>query len=150
VPINDYTPTAAQVAANIMSRTRNRYGALIGTFSANTTPTDTQIPTITDAVINEIADVIGDDIPQAFFDDAAKVVAKRVAMQIELDFYPEQVTSNRSTYKELKDQYEEALASLSRQITMAGEGETGATGSGEAKSPSYSFPPASDWLTRRM
>lgn len=148
MPVSDYTPTVAQVAANIMSRTRDKYGTLAGTFNANTTPTDTQTTAIVGAIMTGVADKIGDDIPAALFDDATRVAALRAAMQVELDFFSEQVNTGRSIYPQLKELYEQALASLEVQI-VENMG-AGAVSTAEAKRPSYSFPENDGlWMTRR-
>jgi hypothetical protein len=151
VPVTDYTPTAAQVAANVMSRTRDSFGNLAGTFNANTTPTDTQVDAVVGAVINEVADEIGDDIPQPLFDDAASVVAKRAAMQVELDFFPEQVNTGRSIYPQLNDQYKTALASLKKQVVQIESGDTATVDAADVATGASmgGFPDSQCWDTRR-
>lgn len=147
-----YTPTVERVATKIISRTRDQYGNLTGTFSSTTTPTDDQVYTVVEDVITEVADVIGDDIPDELLDDAAGVVALKAAMQVELNFFSDQVNTGRSIYPQLSKQYDAALAALARQVQLFNEGETAVTNATEGRSPSYSFPDPSpsDWLTKRM
>lgn len=146
---SSYLPSVQQVAYRNLSRTRDKFGNLVGTFNADTQPTDTQVYGIINTVWQEVADVIGDDIPAALNDDAANVVALRAAMQVELDFYADQVNTGRSIYPQLEKQYESARNILSKQIALMGEGETRVTESGAANAPSYSFPDAQGWMSRR-
>lgn len=136
----DWYPSVKQVANKILSRTRNSVGQLAGTFNASTEPTDTQTRSIIGDVITEVADVIGDEIPPELWDDAQNVVALRAAMQIELDFYSDQVNTGRSIYPQLKEQYERALESLAGAVSRAQEGDGSVTSAGAGTEPKYDFP----------
>lgn len=147
----EYVPTVSLVARKIMSRTKDQFGVIQGSFTPTTTPTDTQVANVINDVMSEVADVIGDDVPEPLMDDAANVAALKAAMQIELDFYSDQVNSGRSVYPQLKEQYDSALASLQAQVLQFNAGSTDVTLSGTGGSPSYAFPEVTnDWLTRRM
>jgi DNA-directed RNA polymerase len=132
-----------------MSRTVNEYGVRLGTFTADTTPTDTEVQSIIEVTMPEIADIIGDDIPEYLWDDAATVASIRVAMQVEIAFFSEQIASNRSAYPALKDKFTETVANLSKQVTASVDGSTGAVVSGTTNSSSWSFPQPSNWLGGR-
>jgi hypothetical protein len=149
VPATDYTPSVVQVARKDLSRTRDKYGNLVGTFNADTQPTDTQVMSLTGDLLTEVADVIGDDIPTPYFDDAANVVALRTAMQIELDYFSEQVNTGRSIYPQLKEQYDTALKNLIKAINSDDPTTPGVEGGGASMRPSYGFPEAkTGWSTR--
>jgi hypothetical protein len=148
VPASDYTPTLDQVAAHIMARTVNQYGVRQGTFTPDTTPTDTEATAIIAETMNEIADIVGDDIPDFFWDDASSVAAIKVASQIELSFYPEQVQTNRSPYDRLLAKYEEAMVNLAKQVAGADDSSTGAVVSGPSATPQWSYPQDGGWLSR--
>lgn len=137
-PKLEYEPTVDQVARKILSRTRDKYGNLLGTFNNDTAPTDLQVQEIISDTVTEIADVIGDDIPDALIDDAQNVASLRAAMQIELDYYADQVNTDRSPYNQLKELYDEALEKLAVAVTSAEDGEV--VNSSPATRPSYSFP----------
>lgn len=143
MPTSDYTPTVDQIARKIMSRTRDAYGALVGTFNASTTPTGVQALAVAEDVITEVADVIGDDIPVALFDDASNVAAIRAAMQIELDFFSEQVNTGRSIYPQLEKQYQSAINSLAEAVLQAEAGDGKVENTAPSRRPSYSFPDSS-------
>jgi hypothetical protein len=150
MPVTDYVPTVDLVASSIMSRTRDQYGNILGVFSGATNPTDTQVEAVIGSVLNEVADEIGDDIPAVLWDDAQGVVAKRAAMQVELSYFPDQVSTGRSPYAQLKEEYEEQLAKLTKQVIHVEEG--GGTGPVEeaaaSNKPSWSFPVAQNWDKR--
>lgn len=93
----------------LRARTKDSNGAEAGTFTANTRPSNIQA---TDLIANAAGTVslsIGDDIPAKLFDEAKKVVAYLAAMLIELSYFPEQVSSERSAYQQYKDLYDEAI-----------------------------------------
>jgi len=133
-----YAPNVAQVARKILSRTRDQYGNTLGTFNTNTTPTEQQVSAIILDVLPNVADEVGDEIPPEYFDDAAEVVALRAAMQVELDFFPDQVATDRSPYPQLADLYEKELERLRQSISVAVDGEPVDTA--PSNRPSGSFP----------
>ena len=141
MPVSDYTPTVQIVADQIVSRTKDKYGNEIGTFNSNTRPTDTQVTRLIDEHIGDVANVIGSEIPQELWEDAQAVVAERVAMAIELTYFPEQVNTDRSPYKMLKEQYEEDLARLDKEVdVMAEGGDITEISTGPTNMPVGSFP----------
>lgn len=147
--IIDYRPTVGDVGRKVMSRTKDKYGNVTGVFSSDTSPTAAQVGLIIDDVLTEVTDVIGDEVPAPLRDDAANVLALRAAMQIELDFFTDQVNTGRSIYPQLHEQYKEALASLQKQVQNFEDGETGVVSSSPATGPSYGFPTDKAWMTRR-
>jgi hypothetical protein len=144
-----YEPTVDQVARKILSRTRDKYGNVIGSFTPDTLPTDSQAQAITSDVITEVADVVGDVVPDFLINDASNVVAIRAAMQIELDFFPDQVNTSRSIYDQLKAEYESALAALQSAVSSAEAGDTSVVDTNPATRASYSFPQANNWYEGR-
>lgn len=146
----DWRPTITRVAKKILSRTRDGYGNIQGTFTSTTTPADNDVAEIVTNILTEVADSIGDDIPSALWDDAANVAAIRAAMEIETSFFADQVNTGRSIYPQLKDQYDSALARLQRQVTLYAEGGTSVGDTGSGGLASGSFPDATGWMTRQM
>ena len=145
---SDYQPTVKQVATHILARTVNQYGVRQGTFTTDTTPTAAEVEQIIALTMPEIADIIGDDIPEYLWDDAESVASIRAAMQTEIAFFPEQVSSDRSPYKLLKDKYEAAVENLRQQVAAAEEGQTGAVIGGSGNRPSWYFPSNGKWLEK--
>lgn len=134
-----WTPSLSDIGLLILSRTRDKYGNLAGTFTAETEPTEEQAVRIAQKAAVDMADAMGDDIPEKLWDDAAEVVAKKAAMIIELSYYSDQVNTDRSIYPQLEKEYELQLANLQRAITLFKEGETDVTTSGVAKKASWGF-----------
>lgn len=137
----NYFPTVRTVGSKIMSRTKDQFGNVCGTFTTETTPTNDQVEAVIEGIITEVADVIGDQVPEAFIDDAQNLAALRAAMQIELDFFSDQVNTGRSIYPQLREQYLLALDNLSASMSSAIDGEGPGT-QGTSAAPSYWFPPA--------
>lgn len=142
MPASDYTPDVDLVARKIMSRTRDQYGNHVGTFTEVTHPTDIEVAAIIDDYITDLAIMIGDDIPQALFDDAANVASIGSAMFVELNFFPDQIDTGRSTYPALKELYEKKLADLISAVTNAIANDGEILVSGGSGYPNYKFPPA--------
>lgn len=146
-----FQPTLPQIGQVIMSRTKNRFGKLTGTFTSETTPDTVQAGQIARNAAQDIATQVGDTVPPALVDDAQRVTAIRAAMLIELGFFSDQVNSGRSIYPQLKLDYEEALMRLQTAIVMIEEGETNVTSQAPSRVPSYHFPQHErGWLNRRM
>jgi hypothetical protein len=142
----EWAPSVGEVASLVMSRTKDKYGNELGVFNANTRPTNTQVVRLIDQMTDRVADQIGDTIPTQLWENAAGVVATRVAMQIELDFYPEQVATNRSPYQEYKAQYEEDLTRLAKQVQIVNEGgELSAISAGPSNRAQGFFPDSSKY-----
>jgi|SRR5688572_16172216 len=120
MPVEDWTPTVADVGAVLRSRTVNRHGAELGTFTAETRPTEAQVLLLVPGATGAVAAVIGDDVAEEWHDDAAGIAAIGTAMQIELTYYPEQIGTGRSPYDELKELYEDRLRDLRAAIIGGG------------------------------
>jgi hypothetical protein len=121
-PRNQWLPSITDVARLVMSRTKDKYGNEVGTFNSNTRPTNVQVSELITEMADRVTDVIGDEVPEQLWSDAASVVAERTAMEIELSYFPEQVNTNRSAYKDLKEQYEEDITRLGKQVQIVAEG----------------------------
>lgn len=144
----EYYPTLAQVARHLASRTRDQYGAIRGTFDDKTSPKGGLVSSLIPEAAEKVADVVGDVVPDEFLDDARNLVALRTAMQVELDFFPDQINTNRSPYQQLSDLFDKESALLAQAIeryTLDGRQPTG-----PGKLSSSSFPPAIPWLTKKM
>jgi len=83
MPVSDWSPTVAGVAAYIRARTKDNNGNELGTFTANTRPTDAQVEAVLADAANDVADQIGWDIPQVFWSRASSAVELAAALIIE-------------------------------------------------------------------
>lgn len=144
-----YKPTVSDVGAQIVSRTRDSVGNVLGTFSALTTPTDTQVRVLIDQATNEITAGLDTDLPQGAWKSVRQAIAVLAAMKVELSFFSDQVNTNRSIYPQLSDQYKSLLPQVEKAVVREEEEER--TGEfGMAVRPSYDFPDSGGWETRRM
>lgn len=142
MPTSDFTPDVDLVARKIMSRTRDQYGNHVGTFTEATHPTDLEVTNIIDDYMTDLAIMIGEDIPDDLFDDAANVASIGAAMFVELNFFPDQIDTGRSTYPTLKELYDMKLTDLISAVSRAIANDGEITPSGSSTRPNYSFPPA--------
>lgn len=141
MPTSDFAPVVQDVADRLRARTKDRDGNEVGTFNANTRPTDTQVDGLINKAGADVAMVVGSDIPNAVWDDAKDVVSLRAALLVELSFFPEQINSGRSPYPQLKQLYDDDLKNLLAAVTRAG-GDPGEAGA--PMKPDFAFPMLGD------
>ena len=149
MPVTDYTPELADVAAVAATRTKDKYGNVTGTFSDATTPTDAQVEALIADAVDKVSIRIGDDIPEGLFEDAKDVAALRTAMLIESTYFPEQMQNARSPYQVLKTQFDEDMQDLLNSIFSVSTGGS-LSDPPTPNAPRGAFPPATPWLTRPM
>jgi hypothetical protein len=104
----DLAPTIADVAALIRARTKDSNGNELGTFTADTRPTDVQAQEAIDhavVLVHLKVGAIGDGCASV-----AKMCATYgAAAEIELSYFPEQARADRSPYTFLIARWEEIL-----------------------------------------
>ena len=122
VPPPTGTPSVDQVARFIRSRTQDSQGNEVGTFDSDTRPTDLQVQDHIAAAqaLVELHLPALSMIPAGLLDAMAVVVALEAACQIEKSYWPEQVSSGRSSYAELRAEADAALQALVTQAAAAG------------------------------
>lgn len=146
----DFTPTKDDVAFWLRARLVSDYGQDKTTFDSQTTPTGDQVDGIIEQAVEtlslEIGDLDAEDAsnPECLEENlgkAKKLAALYGAMIVELSFFPEQTTTDRSPYRNLKDQFDERLPALKKSIDKCfGEGGEGGSDSGHpARLPAFSF-----------
>ena len=118
----EWLPTITDVALLTITRTKDKYGNELGTFTSATRPTNVQTSEIIVDAADKVTDTIGSNIPEVLWRDAAAVIAERAAMDIELAYFPEQVNTDRSPYRLLEQQYEKDLATLAKQVQVVNDG----------------------------
>lgn len=100
-----YMPLVSEVASQIMSRTKDKYGTEVGTFTADTRPNYNKVSEIIDSAADDVTTVIDTDIPEGVFDYVREAIAIRAAMIIERSYYSDQVDTGRSVYEHLRDEW---------------------------------------------
>ena len=122
MPSSDYTPDVDDVAVFLRTRTRDIFGAELGTFTPDTRPTDAEVQAIiADTVVN-MEDDFGTDIDESLWSSAKRVTALRAAMAVEVSYFSEQVALDRSVYPFLKEWYVEDLDKLNAAVVETAEG----------------------------
>lgn len=110
-PADPLACTIDDVAARIRARTKDSNGNEVGTFNADTRPTDVQAQEAIDhqvVLLHKRVGTIGDVCTSL----AQGVVALGAAAEIELSYFPEQVRRDFSPYPFLITQYDAALQGL--------------------------------------
>lgn len=151
MPVSDYTPAVADVAAIIRARTKTAGGAEAGTFNPadapeqdRTRPTAEGVQSIINSTIGDLTAAFGADIPDAPGDDPAlyrtgvrQLAALGAALDVELTYFPEQVATGRSPYAQMKTRYDDRLKRLTGVIFPSSSGGDGGGGLGaQVPSPS--------------
>jgi len=154
VPISEYTPSLADVGALLRARTVDANGNEVGTFTALTRPTDTQVNSIIADAAGEAYTIFGEDIPDAPIEASAadpssydpdalrnaakKAVAYHAAALVELSHFSEQVARGNSPYQQYEDLWNAASKRIASAVESAGgESPSGVEGTGR---PVFAFP----------
>lgn len=159
MPDPAWVPTVDQVGSLLRARTKDTNGVEQGTFvDENTTPgtrpTAQQAQAMISVAAQDVVSELGMTLPDPVADIAMNVVALGAAALIELTFFPEQVASGKSPYRELNERYTAQLARATKAARSVGpDGETldYAGSVDDALSPQYAFPTDAgglvDWET---
>lgn len=139
-----WAPTLEQVADHIPTRTRDATvtssDTLLGTFNANTTPTDEQATRQIKYACTEVLGAIAGPIPATptfLADLAAEAAALRAAADIELA-YPDR-QADVTVYERLDQRAKDALQRLIDAVNNAGSGPEGSL------LPQWAFPNPDWW-----
>jgi len=124
-----WRPTVDDVAALIRSRTKDAAMNEVGTFTADTRPTDAEVEQLITNGMAKIASRVGWDLPADSWPEAVHLVALFAACEAELSYFPEQIRTDRSAYQQLweiftydLDAFVEMVANLDPTTLAAGEG----------------------------
>jgi hypothetical protein len=153
-----YVPSVDEVAAYIPARTKTAGGQELGTFQPEdasqgnrTRPTSEQVEALIPTGVRKVADKVGaricpsvDDETREWLEGSAKdLSALATALTIELRYFPEQVGSGQSPYKDLLAQWESGIVTLQEAISERCGGGGGESVGGSGPMPVSSFPCAS-------
>lgn len=141
MPTSNWPTGVEAVGAILRARTRDTNGNEVGTFSTETRPTQEQVEGLIYVAVSDLASCVGPDIEEQYWEQAAVIVSYKVAMLVELSYFPEQVATGRSPYEQLKELYTDALACLKAAVLGGGTGLPGDPSSLPGE-PSYCFPVA--------
>ena len=103
-----FIPTVADVAALIRARTKDTNGNEVGTFTADTRPTDAQAQEAIDHALAALHEKVG-EVGDLCADVARMAATYGAAAEIELSYFPEQARTDRSPYTYLLTRYDALL-----------------------------------------
>lgn len=125
MPSTEYRPTVSDVARRVRARTVNQYGQKLGTFTADTNPTDEEVEDLISDALDEVEPIVGEDVPERWRDTVLRYVAILAAMEVEASYFPEQAAEDNSSYSLLKDKADRLLPILQSLAGQDGTSETG-------------------------
>lgn len=143
MPTSDWMPVVADVGNRLRARTKDTNGNEVGTFTADTRPTDQQCQALVLRATADVAMRVGAELPSAVWDDARSVASVRAAMLVEMSYFPEQIGTANSPYAQLKALYDDDIKSLILAVEAAG-GDVIGNDPGAPLPPQGSFPMTGD------
>lgn len=135
--VPDWAPSVESVAVYVISRTVQRNGSFVATFSDTTRPTANQVAELADQAAEEVLSVVGGSVPEVLEPTARRVSSILAAADVELTYFPNTLNTDRSAYDRLRDRYREALAALVKSVGELNTSDSSTAASGRAL---YSFP----------
>jgi hypothetical protein len=143
----EWRPTLKDVGVVCLARTRDQNGIILRTFNDNTVPSGDDVELLISEAVNDLRPRVGTDIPDDLIQEAQHITALRTAMYIELTYFSNEVSQNRSPYPQYKELYDEKVPILSNAIS-AEESGLAITDAVGGSYPSYSFPaPATSFFS---
>lgn len=143
-----YVPGVNDIGEAMASRTRDKNGNLLLTFTKETTPTDDQVRGLIRKAVADVQADVGHDVPDNQADYVRNLIVWRTVMLIELSYFPEQIGSDRSSYGRVNDLYKDQLAKVLTSLEAAEGGDTGTPSTGFAAFGG--FPVADSLMTREF
>lgn len=143
--VADWTPTVEEIGAVLRARTKDDVGNELGTFTTATRPTAVQVAELIAQAVGEVRDEHGDPDrgdnrdPSQAYNALKREAILTTAMQVELTYFPEQVTAGRSPYPALVVQRDRAAVIAGKAVQeLASGGEVGEADDGRL--PVWNFP----------
>lgn len=106
-------PDVDDVAALLHARTYVM-GGEVGTFNDDTRPTGQQVGNLIDMAADDLAIRVGAPIPFELELRTRNLVAKRAAADVELSYFPQQIDTDQSAYRQLIADYLNGVESLQK------------------------------------
>lgn len=114
-----HLPGVEEVALWIRARTKDNLGNEIGTFTADTRPTEAEVSKLVALTGGSMVSCVGPWLPESLWERSRLVVALKTAMIVELSYFPEQIERDHSPYKYLKELFDyesQALCAVAEQF----------------------------------
>jgi hypothetical protein len=103
---SSFVPTVDDVGALLRARTKDQFGNELGTFTADTRPTDDQVLVLIGQAYDYVTARVDSDLPQESWRAARSAIALKAAMLVELSYWPDQIPANQSPYAALRQEFD--------------------------------------------
>lgn len=113
-----WTPSVAEVSALERART-NVMCTERGIFDADTRPTATEVAQLITLAVADVQTAVGITIPDTCSTDARRLAAVRAAAKVESSFFPNEIDSDRSAYRQYTAEYLDGTEKLAARIPRA-------------------------------
>jgi len=119
-------PSLELVAAVLRARTKDNMGVELGTWTANTRPTDEQVTEMMNMAALDLFPCTGaiGALEELFWEPVSALIALYTAALAELSHKPEQVNADRAVYDELMELYRngrEMVCAAIEEVRAGGE-----------------------------
>lgn len=112
--VADARPTVAEIAA--LERARTYVGGeLAGTFNDDTRPTAADVEELIDMAVGDVAARAGVTLRPGLWAEARRLAAVQAAALIESSFFPEQIDSDQSAFRQYSAIYLAGVQALAEQ-----------------------------------
>lgn len=139
---NQLVPTIDEVAALLRQRTRSDVtGDEVGTFTADTRPTDAEVAVLITTAVDLVSLRLGTRIPASAISTARMAITLRTAMLIELRLQATRTDEADSVYTRLKTLYDELMRDLEDSLLDLNVATTSRVGSMSIVSPTLAHLP---------
>lgn len=121
-----WAPTVGEVAALIRARTKIPGGVEVGTFTANTRPTASEVESLIGQAVEHVSAAIGGDPCNERLEGSAKASsAMLAAILVEQSYWPEQAEARGSSASRLESLFNARMKSLTAAVAeqCGGQGE---------------------------
>lgn len=118
VPPPAYRPSVDDVAALEHARTEAG-GVEVGTFTDETIPTVDQVEELITTAVSDVETRVG-TIPDRFADEARRLAAIQAASLIEASYFPSELDSDRSAYRQYTAMYMNGVDALAKRVASPG------------------------------
>lgn len=139
-----YWPLVSDIGFLLRARTKDTHGTEVGTFTGDTRPNYEQVSGIILQAANDVTAGLDTDIPEDAFRHVRQAIAIKAAMYVELSFFPEQVSSDRSPYQELKEMYADLWPLVKEAVAREAEEEVYGEMPPTSGLPRFTFPSADE------
>jgi hypothetical protein len=116
VPTTAIRPDAADVGALLRARTRDSSGNELGTFTADTRPTNLEVDQLIDQGNDDVRAELPETVSPQLVERVKSLMALATALRIEISYFPDQVASGRSPFEQYRTLYRDGLRAVAAAV----------------------------------